>query len=143
MTFQGLTIDLVGESGPVRARIHGMPVAAPLSGGGYRYASSEFGPDFLESVIAAMPRPIRNGWPWHRVSQCATCTAPLDSPVLEAAFSFPIQLPTLPTFEVLINMPAMTCRRCGTKHVADTSELDFHRTEALAQAFKAADLRPG
>ena len=143
MTFQGVTVDLAGESGPVRARIHRMPVIAHLDRPGYRYASPEFGAEFLEAVISGIPVADRGGLPWSRVTRCAGCTLPLDSPHSEADFFVSIQLAELPQFEVEIGMPAMTCGHCGTVQMPPSRELDVHRSEALLQAFKAADVGPG
>ena len=142
MTFQGVTLDLAGESGPARARIRGMPVISGTTGGGYRYASPDFGSDFLEAVIAGVPEADRTGLPWSRVTRCSNCALPLGSTVNDADFSVSIQLPELPPFEVDIRMPAMTCGHCGTVQTPPSRELAFHRTEALLRAFKAARVEP-
>lgn len=142
MTFQGVTLDLDGESGPVRARIHGMPVVAREGGDGYRYASPEFGAEFLDAVIRGIPQAERTGLPWSRVTRCTRCVSSLESPTSEANFSVPIRLRALPEFDVEIRMPALTCGQCGTIQMPPSSEVDYHRTEALSEAFKRARVDP-
>ena len=142
MTFQGVTLDLEGESGPVRVRIRHMPVIARAAGDGYRYASPEFGSELLEAVIAGTQQANQTGLPWSRVARCAACALPLDPPVSDSDFVVPIRLPGLPQFDAEFRMPTLTCGHCGTVQMPPSRELDFHRTEALLQAFKAAHIDP-
>jgi hypothetical protein len=142
VTFQGVKLDLSGESGPVRAHIRGMPVMVRTAADGYRYASPDFGAEFLGAVIAGVPEADRTGVPWNRVTRCAGCTLPLSAPTSEADFKVSIQLRGLPQFEVEIRSPSVTCDHCGTVQMPPSRDLDFHRTEALLQAFKAAGVEP-
>jgi hypothetical protein len=142
MTFQGVTLDLRGESGPVRVQIHRMPVIARERGDRYRYASPEFGAEFLEAVIRGIPQAERTGLPWSRVSRCTRCASLLGSPTSEGNFAVPIRLRALPEFDVEIAMPAFTCGQCGMIQMPPSREVDYHRTEALSDAFKQARVDP-
>jgi hypothetical protein len=142
VSFQGVTIDLAGRSGPVQVQIRDMPVVARMDGPGYRYPTPEFGSEFLEAVVDGMPTADRAGWPWRRVTRCGVCQSLVSSPIPEAEFAIPIRLTELPEFRVEFRLPAIKCEQCGLEQMLADNTISFHRTEALSQAFKAAQVEP-
>jgi hypothetical protein len=115
-------------------------VLACPQGHGIRYPYPEWGNEFRELVVEALPFAALNGA--HHL--CVRCESPLDSGEQAGEGRFPLDLAMRHGVEVSLvaTLPVVVCSRCGTAQAELSADLEQDLEDALTEAFGAAGLEP-
>jgi hypothetical protein len=138
--------DAAGTSEPVAVSLHDMPVLS-CSAGHRQFVRPEFARELCEHLMdkdeAAVPAAEESGRLFKHY-RCSGCGAELAKRAdRRETFAFDVALADAAPFRVDVTAPVYRCPSCSREQVRSLREMQDHTPAALAQAFRAADLRPG
>ena len=144
-TEPALLQDATGESEPVTVRLHDMPVLK-CSAGHRQFVKPEFARKLVEHLIgegeARLPAGEEKGLLFKHY-HCSSCGAELGKQSdRRETFSIDVALPDYTPFRVELSTPVYRCPQCSREQVHSLKEVRSHTPEALAYAFRAAEIPP-
>lgn len=141
--------DGIGRLDPISGR--SQDVSVTLTGlsfrqtsRGRRYAYPDFGSDFIDALHKALVGPRRRGL-FRATPVCAWCEASLDGVARQRVkVATDVALAKIPPIHLDIEMPGLTCSRCGRPMVMiDDRDVASDLSDALIAAFNSAGIAPG
>lgn len=141
--------DGIGRLDPVRGRAQ--DVSVTLTGlsfrqtsRGRRYPYPDFGSDFIDALHKQLVGPRRRGL-LRSTPVCAWCEASLDGVARQrVTVVADVALTKIPPIHLDIEMPGLTCSRCGRPMVMiDDRDVASDLSDALIAAFNSAGIAPG
>ncbi|HEY7131097.1 MAG TPA: hypothetical protein VH440_02545 [Candidatus Limnocylindrales bacterium] len=132
-----------GRAADVSVTLAPMPFRQTESG--RRFASPDFGPDFIVELHERLPARRSRGL-FRPKLVCPMCGTNLDAePVGRMAVAVDVALKRLPSpIRVELEMPGVGCPGCHRTLVnSDDGNVDSDLSDALIDAFRAGDIRPG
>jgi hypothetical protein len=140
---------VIGRLDPISSQTHDVTVTLTdlsfvQTSRGRRYAYPDFGSDFIEALHKALVGPRRRGL-FRSTPVCAWCEASLDGVVRHSVtVATDVVLTKVPPIHVDLDMPGLTCSRCGRPMVMiDDRAVASDLSGALIAAFNSAGLAPG
>lgn len=108
-------------------------------GHGIRYPYPEWGNEFREAVVEALPFAVPSG----AQHLCLRCQTPLGG-AEPGEGRFPVQLRMRHGVDVSLTatLPMVVCARCGTAQAELSGDLENDLEDALTEAFGSAGLEP-
>lgn len=134
-----------GESEPVSVKLRDMPVLTCPSGH-RQFVQPEFARKLVEHLIeedeAKLPAGEEKGLLFKHY-HCGSCGAELaKQPDHRQTFPLDVALPDLRPFRVELTAPVYRCPKCSREQLHSLKEVRSHTPEALAQAFRSAEIPP-
>jgi len=135
-----------GSDDPLTVTVRNMPVVA-CSAGHRQFVRATFAAELLDHLTQQdepeLPAGEEKGLIRKRFL-CESCGAELaPKPDHRHTFSIDVSLDKIDPFAVELTMPVYRCTACDTEQLHSLKELRKHTPQALAEAFKAADIPPG
>ena len=134
---------------PVTGR--GRAVTVVLTGMSFRettkgrlFPYGEFGSEFIQALHSQLVAPKRTGLLRQKLA-CPSCQSPFDQvPITQVAASADVKLRNIPAIRVDGELPGIICPTCGrTVVMIHDRNVESDLSDAVIDAFKAADVRPG
>lgn len=134
-----------GESQPVAVALRDMPVLACPSGH-RQFVEPQFARKLVEHLLhedeAKLPAGEEKGLLFKHY-HCRECGAELAKQSdHRETFPFDIALPDYQAFRVELTAPVYRCPKCSREQLHSLKEVRSHTPEALAEAFRAAQIPP-
>lgn len=144
-TEPGVLQSTAGEADPVLLKLHDMPVLTCPSGH-RQFLDVQFARRLVEHLLqedeAKLPAGEEKGLLFKHY-HCSGCGAELASQAdHRETFPFEVALPEAAPFRVELTAPVYRCPACAQQQLHSLKEVRSRTPEALAQAFRAAEIPP-
>ena len=134
-----------GEADPLRIRLKDFPLLT-CEQGHRQFVRPEFPAELLEHLTQQDEPELPSGEEkglFMKKYLCEDCGSELEAkPDHRHNFSLGIELDDLDAFEVDLSMPVYKCSSCGREQLHSLKEVRKLTPQALADAFKAAEIPP-
>ena len=132
----GYTGVLSGRKGEVGAQFERLPYQ--VKDGKPRFSHGEFGSELIEALYRVLPpEPKRLLF---GPGKCRKCGAELPDQPRPHSFDLRLDMSGLEPINLSVELPAVGCPACGTEHRTGGRDIESDLSDALIEAFEAADL---
>jgi hypothetical protein len=135
-----------GDAEPLALSVHGMPVLA-CEQGHRQFVDPQFPVWLIEHIVEEdaprLPAGKEKGMLFFKHFYCCDCGADLAAqPDHRETFPVDVQLRDLRAFKVELTLPVYRCTACSKEQLHSLKELRTQAPQALAHAFRAAEIPP-